>query len=396
MKLLTVSLGTTGAVLGVVACGALAAACSGTAPTGLVDPPPDSIDTTPLPPPSAIEHVSPAERHTCALATDGRAFCWGQNAFGELGDGTEDPSTVPVAVEAETSFVQIAAGGVHTCGLTASMEVWCWGLRPQIGDGAGSGARNATRPVRTVGLPPIVTVAAGWLHTCALDEEGLAWCWGSIGRDMHEPTAVPIQVRDSTRFTDLAAGMRHTCGILLDGGTLCWGQNLFAQLGSLNLGDSVAYVPAGDSVVSVAAGTFHSCDLRSSGEAYCWGRPDHGQLGNGVQSFDEYAPTPVHGDLAFTSISVGASRSCGLTAGGKAYCWGGNYAGGLGDGSTQASSVPVAVAGNLAFRLLRVGDAATCGISESSQLYCWGPNLVGQLGDGTLTSRSVPTLVTFR
>jgi alpha-tubulin suppressor-like RCC1 family protein len=91
-------------------------------------------------------------------------------------------------------------------------------------------------------------------------------------------------------------------------------------------------------------------------------------------------PVPVSGGLSFTSLTVGGGHNCGLTAGGRAYCWGSNYAAVLGNGNQSDSPTPVPVAGGLTFAALSAGGGHTCGITNQGETYCWGGNLSDELG----------------
>ena len=149
------------------------------------------------------------------------------------------------------------------------------------------------------------------------------------------------------------------------------------------------------SFATVEAGAYHTCGRTTAGAAYCWGDNGAAQLGIGALS-PPNATTPqgVSGGLTFASVSVGGVHACGLTAGGTAYCWGGDLYGGLGGGaagpeictgSTPCSSAPLAVAGGLTFSSLSAGWGPTCAVTASGSAYCWGDNLDGALGVGADT-----------
>ena len=158
-------------------------------------------------------------------------------------------------------------------------------------------------------------------------------------------------------------------------------------------GSAIVSVTAGASFTRLSGALAHNCGLTSSGTAYCWGLNFAGQLGDGTTTESRRTPVLVAGNLAFTSLSVGGSHTCGLTSSGAAYCWGYNRYGQLGDGTTTDRRTPVLVAGNLAFTSLSAGVLHTCARTSSGAAYCWGSNYYGALGDGTLISRLVPTPV---
>ena len=141
----------------------------------------------------------------------------------------------------------------------------------------------------------------------------------------------------------------------------------------------------------------HSCGLRDGGEVVCWGLNDSGQLGDGTTG-NRLTPTLVTGALTFAAVETGNGgfHTCGLDASGKAYCWGSNAQGQLGDGTTANRLSPTEVAHDpeLFFASLAVGGGHSCGVTAvGGTAYCWGANGNGQLGDGTLSDRRTPVLV---
>lgn len=202
------------------------------------------------------------------------------------------------------------------------------------------------------------------------------------------------------------AGGSHTCRLTAAGAAFCWGDNSVGQLGIgyADYDGSTTPLPVvgGHTFVALSVGDSHTCALTATGAAYCWGKGAGGQLGGGTRPFTQAAPAPVIGGIAFEAISAGWSSSCGLTAGGSAYCWGiGNY-GQLGDGNsypgpTYGSATPVAVTGGLTFVALSVSQGEpnhTCALTVAGEAYCWGNGSFGQLGIGTTPfSQPSPSLV---
>jgi uncharacterized protein YjdB len=172
-------------------------------------------------------------------ASGNGTWCWGTvTASSSLGNGNSLPSVQPVEVSGGHSFVQLTGGpGNHTCGRTGGGEVWCWGRNAfgQLGDGS---TTNRQEPVRVASPVAFVSISAGAEHTCGLAADGSAWCWGlrgNVGAVDHLalPLAVttPRAVSGGLRFTELSAGGGHSCGRAVDG-TWCWGANFSGQLGS--------------------------------------------------------------------------------------------------------------------------------------------------------------------
>ena len=143
---------------------------------------------------------------------------------------------------------------------------------------------------------------------------------------------------------------------------------------------------------ALTAGEMHTCGRTSAGAAYCWGRNYSGQLGDGTTT---WSPTPMadQGGLVFTALTAGRIHTCGVTSAGAAYCWGGNESRALGDGTTTQRLTPVPVQGGLVFTALTAGNSHTCGVTSAGAAYCWGVNSNGQLGDGTTIPRATPVEV---
>ena len=166
------------------------------------------------------------------------------------------------------------------------------------------------------------------------------------------------------------------------------------------LGPAAAIVTAALAFRELTTGGQHSCGVTTTKVAYCWGQAQHGELGDGTSSDDplvdilESRPVAVSGGLRFHSVIASTQFTCGLTMQHLAYCWGSNYLGLLGNGSTtRFVAHPVPVLGGLRFRQLSPYGIHVCGVTMDHQIYCWGDNSRGQLGDGTLTSHSTPARV---
>ncbi|MFN2432478.1 MAG: IPT/TIG domain-containing protein [Gemmatimonadota bacterium] len=371
-------------------------------------------------PSGAFTSVSAGGGFTCGIRAAAGAYCWGSGARGALGDEGADTATpVPVPVSGGTDFVSVSAGSAHACALDTAGSAFCWGSNDfgQLGVGAGG---DAARPVPVGGGLAFATISAGFAHTCAVTPGGSAYCWGAnesgqLGDGSRESRGSPAAVSGDVRFASVSAGGVHTCGRAADGRAYCWGDNGQGELGTGSRTDSTIPVEvagglAFDVVVagnSPAAGLEsvgeHSCGVARDGRAYCWGYNGKGQLGNGSLSSSEL-PVPVSSEIPFREISAGAFYTCAITSASEGRCWGQNDSIQLGSGATNAIlPFPVLVLGALRLTSVSAGEASkavlegarthTCGMDQSGTIYCWGSNREGQLGSGSLGVSSLPVPV---
>ena len=243
--------------------------------------------------------IDAGPNHTCAITSAGAAWCWGQNGRGELGDGTITRRSVPVAVNmpAGVTIQMISAGGTEpgfTCALATGGTVWCWGNngRGQLGRGTRNFTSNPV-PEAVAGSLTFTSVIAGFGdQACALTASGAAHCWGAnsngeVGDGKPGDSLLPSAVAGGLTFVALTAGGYfeggHTCGLTSSGAAWCWGENSVGSVGD-GLTDRTprrtpVAVVGGLTFASIDAGFRHSCGLTTTGTLYCWGSGGTGQLG---------------------------------------------------------------------------------------------------------------------
>jgi len=346
--------------------------------------------------------------HTCGATANGRAFCWGWNQYGQVGDGSRRDRPLPVLVHGSQPLTALTAGGGHTCARAAGRPQ-CWGLNlsGQLGDGSGA---DQLVPVPVAGAVTLGSVAAGGAYTCVATADSLGQCWGwnqygQLGDGTRDDRALPTAVAGGLRVLVVAAAAQHSCALATDSTAYCWGRNVFGQLGNGSTNDTTrpVAVSGGLKFTAITVGFYHSCALTAAGDAYCWGDNAYGQLGDTTAASGSNLPRPVSGGLVFTVLATGGTHTCGVVTGGAAYCWGNDAFGQLGgvspdvcrtEGVAQpCARLPLAVDGGLSFASLAGALHHTCGITTGTVAYCWGLNDHGQLGDGTTRSRSAPVRV---
>jgi alpha-tubulin suppressor-like RCC1 family protein len=366
--------------------------------------------------------------HTCALTTEGKAYCWGRNTWGNVGDGTTIDRTTPVPVAGGHTFATISTAYANTCAVTVQGVGYCWGSNGvgQLGDGTRT---NRTVPTPVATSQTFTSISTNNGATCGLTPSGDAYCWGANKSGMvgagavscgSEGCTAPLKVSGNLTFASVSVGAYTTCGRTTSGRTYCWGGNVFGELGiGTATGPEVCpdpyvvstLVPPGGSACSmvpleltggialraVYAGGFFTCGLDDDGQAYCWGANNTGEFGNGTKSSfsPNSVPTAAAPGYRFSLLDTGNQRLCGVTLTGEAYCWGlALYGAGCGETSCAGSTTPSLVPGGNAFTSITGGKGGhRCGLTGSGQAYCWGGNTYGALGNGSTVNNPVPVAV---
>ncbi|MEM7339250.1 MAG: hypothetical protein AAF467_11410 [Actinomycetota bacterium] len=306
-----------------------------------------------------VTQVSAGRAHTCAVVGRDGVACWGNNSSGQLGDGSTSVRSTPVMVldpaggPSLAGAKSVVAGLHHSCALLSSSRVACWGNNTfgQLGDGTTTSSARAVIAVDDEGAPlsSIRQITSGAFHTCALTSSGSVHCWGNdfLGQRGDDV--------DLERISQLAAGAFHTCALLADDSVRCWGANTSAQLGNGTTTSSrtpvAVQAPGGrgqlGDVEELTAGFRHTCARTDDGAVHCWGDNMAGQLGQGSTREIRTVVTVVGptGDGALASIervAASGNHTCAVDEDGRASCWGANDAGQLGR-PARVGTVPLVV-----------------------------------------------------
>ena len=395
--------------------------------------------------------VAAGRFHTCALHQTGTVSCWGGNWSGQLGksptlEGVDDPAEL-VQVSNINDATAIAIGGSHTCALHQGSTVSCWGNNRygQLGNGQEDLDYSPT-PVQVKNIDDATAIVASLELSCALRQDGTVLCWGhnefeALGSGEFygdvEVSTTPVTVIGITDAVALETSGQHSCALHKDGTISCWGRESYGALGADREEGEYSLSPRQvkniDDATAIAAGDNYTCALRQGGAIFCWGRNRYGQLGTG-QTYNEfeYSLMPVRvGDFSdsaspaisaaepeppsppsttspaisaaesapnlATSIAASYSHSCAVSEDKKVFCWGSNENGKLGIGKSkydlEYSAVPLEVAGIADAAAVATGENHTCALHESGTVSCWGRNTSDQLGSLDSWRSTVPVQI---
>jgi alpha-tubulin suppressor-like RCC1 family protein len=354
------------------------------------------VDVTGLP--GGAVKVVTSITSTCALTTSSGIKCWGNNSFGQLGDGlggdtgygSELYSATPVDVVGLTSGQSdLAMSYVYGCGSSASGGVQCWGINDagQAGTGFANLVFLYPKPTAVLGLGNnIAAVSVGEDHACALVTGGVVRCWGSNGYGELGSTGRAYQITAGAvqnlpgSVSQVAAGENYSCLLSNAGGVACWGDNEYGQLGNGSLRQSltpvtVSGLTSGIKAISTSrqSMTPFSCALTVGGGVKCWGDNSYGQLGDGTTN-PHLSPVDVNGLASgVIQVSVGMNHACALTAAGGVKCWGDNSSFQLGDGTQAPRFTPVDASGLAnGVHQISAGSGYSCALLNSGGVKCWG------------------------
>ena len=245
-----------------------------------------SVHAVPLPIEdlAGVTQIAAGDLHVCALQ-GGLLSCWGRNLFGQFGNGStsREITYAPTQVPGLSNVVEVSGGDYNTCALIADGTVWCWGENQfgTVGDGT---TTDRLTPVPVTGLTGAIEVEVAFDGACALLADRTVTCWGNIGHQRPLPQTTPTAVPGLAGVRELEGGGSHMCAVLLDDTARCWGDNQHGQLGNGTVvGSSTPTPVVGLSRIrSLSLGAMHSCASRTDGAVYCWGDNAYGQLGDGT------------------------------------------------------------------------------------------------------------------
>ena len=353
-----------------------------------------------------------------------QVYGWGaKEAWISCGKTNPACNQSPVAVNGLSNVIKLDASDVSNLAIESNGTVWAWGQNSYGELGNGTTTASAT-PVQVSGLSNVVATDTGNSDAVALESNGTVWSWGNNANGQlcngskggYETIPQPISALNSlpggVKVTSVAAGGNKTVFLLSNGTVMTCGLNGDGELGNgstkpyTDLPVEVSNV-SGQSghlqnVVAISSGNLFIGALLSNGTVVSWGNNAYGQLGNGTTT-NSSVPVPVSGLSGVAQISYGGDEpnnghSMALLSNGTVMTWGDNASGQLGNGTTTNSSVPVAVTGlsdgvSSDVTTIAAGGLHSMALLSDGSLMMWGDNSEGQLGNGTTMNSTVPIKV---
>ena len=369
------------------------------------------------------KHVAANNVFTCGIKTDDTAWCWGNDDYGQLGNGgtsgnQDEPS--PVSGGHTWKTISLVWGGT-ACGIKSDDTVWCWGTDNYGRLGNGDPEADSDTPVQVSGGGTWQSISGGESgdsYFCGVKSGGTYWCWGYYDYNTHTS---PDQIHTDTDW----AVAQPPCGLKTNGSLWCSGSgDLFGYVGYLyqqNVptltsepgpwksiwptycvtanDDTASCWSSPEGPIPLAGGAAWKeftryCGIRTDGTGWCWGLNYSGQLGNGTIGINEPDPVQISGGGTWKKLARQDILACGIKSDDSLWCWGDDSAGQVGNGApTNSYSTPQAISGGGSWKDIDVGTEHACGIKSDDTLWCWGTDVDGRLGNGAAGSQNAPMQV---
>lgn len=345
--------------------------------------------------------VSAGSMHNLALKADGTLWAWGDNSYGQLGDGTYNMHLTPQQVGSANDWISVSAGSTHSLALKADGTLWAWGNNGngQLGDGSNA---PSNIPIQIGSGNTWAKIAAGGYFTLAAKVDGTVWSWGNnaygqLGDGTTNNHASPAQISGLTDCRTLVAGETNSFVIEANGQMFRFGDNSYSQLGdgttTSRSTPTLLACPSGSGWVTVAPGIYHTVAIGNDGMLYAWGNNAYGQFGNGLTAS---SATPLAVATAFNQVAVTAGYAHTMVLLSDGHVWGNGYnvQGELGNGSNIDSWWRTDLRPpTTAWVKVSSGYGQTVALRDNGTLWSWGYNASGELGIGNNTSQYSPVQI---
>jgi len=329
-------------------------------------------------------------------------YGWGNNSFGQLGNGTTTGSSIPLKISSLTDVTAMAGGYLHSLALKSDGTVWTYGYNSEGELGNGT-TTNSSTPLQVSSLTGVTAIAGGEIYSLALKSDGTVRAWGynadgELGNGTTTSSSIPVQVSQSSGLTNVTAiggGAGHSLALKSDNTVWAWGANWSGQLGNNSTTSSSTPVSVNSltGVTAIAGGWYHSLALKSDGTVWAWGNNYSGQLGDNTTT-NRSIPVQVSGLSGVIAIAGEELSNLALKSDGTVWAWGANWCGQLGNGTFNDSLIPVQVGGLTGVTAIAGGYTHSLALKSDGTLWGWGFGGNGQLGNGATSSSSTPVQVT--
>lgn len=335
-----------------------------------------------------------------AIKNDGTLWAWGENQFGQLGNGTVNISNLPVQVGTDSNWAEIDANGNVVLALKTDGSIWTWGKNVNVL------ALDSfyTTPIQIGSDNDWIKIAA---PSFAIKSNGTLWAWGlnndgDLGLGNTEAQFVPTQVGAEDDWIEISAGSRARLSIKSDHSVWGWYYNYLGALaiGPINNGDSnqIITIPTqtgnntSDWNSAITNGCCFTKMIKQDGSLWACGSGFFGNIGDGTETAEVNVLTHVGFDNDWVAVDT-SYHTLAIKNNGTLWGWGANQVGQIGDGTTQNKNVPTPTGNGISWMSIALGLNYSLALSNSGTLYAWGLNNNGQLGDGTFVNKSIPTQI---
>ena len=339
-----------------------------------------------------VVELSLGDYQTAAIKEDGSLWMWGNNIYGQLGDGTTTNSLQPKQVSGMEDVKSVVTEINFTAAIKEDGSLWMWGDNSYSQLGGGTTKEYSSIPKQVSGMDNVKTVVLGWQYTAAIKEDGSLWMWGNnehgqLGDGTTNEISQPKKILDNVKTVELQT--YYGAAIKEDGSLWMWGENTYGQLGDGTTTDSLRPKQVLEDVKTVKLGDYYSsftAAIKENGSLWMWGNNGHGQLGDGTKSNESLRPKQILEDVK--TVALGNLHGGAIKEDGSLWMWGNNDYGQLGDGTTTESLRPKQVSGMEHVKMVKLEKDHTGAIKEDGSLWMWGNNNYGQLGYKTTDSYS--------
>ncbi len=351
-----------------------------------------------------VSFITGANNNSSFIINDGTMWSCGDNSFGQL--GVKDAGTVIThrkQVGDDRDWLAVTPGAFHTLAIKKDGTLWSWGDNQygQLGDGT---RVNKTVPVQSGNDNNWESIATADYQSYAIRKDGTLWAWGvnnygQLGIEkINDFIIIPVQVGTDKDWIKVVAGSFHALGLKKDGSLWAWGYNGYGQLGIGETTSATRPVQVGNQKdwLQVAASAFHSLAIKNDGTLWSWGDNEEGVLGTG-DSYKQISPVKIESSSKWKIVSAGFHHTAAIKEDGSLWVWGTNFSGELGLGYSGGNSLlPVQLGTEKNWKHISLGYSHTLALKKDGSQWVWGENEYGQLGTGGFAATTSPVKISCR